>query len=89
VRGDYAARIPHNEKVIRAIPTGVGTTEVPEELTLPSSGPSPRVWGLHHVVYHEVPRQRSIPTCVGTTDVVVLLSGEDKRSIPTCVGTYT
>ena len=33
----------------------------------PETGPSPRAWGLRGRGWRELPRRRSIPTCVGTT----------------------
>ena len=50
-------------------------------------GPSPRAWGLRHHERPKVYRSRSIPTCVGTTQLLLEALEVLVRSIPTCVGT--
>ena len=76
VRGDYVLAGPYRPEQLRAIPTCVGTTPTFPPWTRPTSGPSPRAWGLRGMLATALKGKRAIPTCVGTTE------GGNSRKLP-------
>ena len=66
-----------------------GDYAVPKGVLRAGTGPSPRAWGLRMGGLDQLPPWRAIPTCVGTTRSITLITAHLLRAIPTCVGTTT
>jgi len=67
VCGEYILLTLNQISHRRFIPTCVGNTPVSFSSTSPSTGSSPRVWGILLCKDHSPPKVRFIPTCVGNT----------------------